>query len=98
MLTKPAVGKEAADTPRGARADPERGQPSPTPELSEISACHTLPHYEYLNNVNDPLKVDHLEIPRGLRNTSHTHTTVFLKARRSPQGKCNTNIIYNQIS
>lgn len=55
VLTKPAVGKEADDTPRGARSDPESGQPSPTPELSEISACHTLPHYEYLNNVNDPL-------------------------------------------
>ena len=55
MLTKPAVGKEAADTQRGTRPDPESGQPSPTPELSEISACHTLPHYEYLNNVNDPL-------------------------------------------
>lgn len=55
VLTKPAVGKEADDTPRGAQSDPESGQPSPTPELSEISACHTLPHYEYLNNVNDPL-------------------------------------------
>ena len=67
--------------------DPAGGQPSPTPKLSEISSCNPLPHHEYLNNVNDPLKTDLLEILRGHTQKHLTQKTVFLKPRCSLQRK-----------